>query len=90
MNGLQGKVRPERAALAGEAGLWNSISTLNPDVNSVSPAEWVKARVSFGRVVKVRTVSLRTLVFSFSLDEVELLKMDCEVCEHEVIRRDKG
>jgi len=45
--------------------------------------------VSFGRVVKVRTVSLRTLVFSFSLDEVELLKMDCEVCEHEVIRRDK-
>ncbi|MGC8615414.1 MAG: FkbM family methyltransferase, partial [Thermoprotei archaeon] len=60
----------------------------SPNASSLNPVDGVQHIVNFdGAVrVKVKKISLPTLMGEYGIDKVSLLKMDCEGCEYEVIR----
>jgi len=60
----------------------------SPNAGTPSPTHSVSRIVDFGRStrVRVRTVSLGTLMRELGLDGAFLLKMDCEGCEYEVLK----
>ncbi|BFI73750.1 hypothetical protein YN1_7370 [Nanoarchaeota archaeon] len=63
------------------------ISTSNPNANSLKPTEFIKEHgTTFKEKIKVKTISLKTLIENYKIDRIYLLKMDCEGCEYEIIR----
>jgi FkbM family methyltransferase len=86
-NGLEDKVRLLNAALSNEDGTAKLfVPQREPNASSLSVESAVKS-VDFKRAkeVIVRTVSLKTLLKTYGMKDVFLLKMDCEGCEYAAI-----
>jgi len=89
INGLEGRIRLISAALAAEDGEAEFlVPEGSPNAAALSPTPLLSRIVGFGRStrVRVRTMSLGTLMRELGLDNASLLKMDCEGCEYEVLR----
>ncbi|HLH45475.1 MAG TPA: FkbM family methyltransferase [bacterium] len=84
INGLKHKVKLVNAALFTERGKTKfKVSTKNPNANSISPTRQViDLGITYDNEVEVETLSLQDIVKDFSLNNVSLLKMDCEGCEY--------
>jgi len=88
MNGLEGRIRLINAALAAEDGEAELLLADDlPNAATTSTAQlgerpWMRV----ARRVRVRAVSLGTLMRELGANNVSLLKMDCEGCEYEVLR----
>ncbi|MFP3137988.1 MAG: FkbM family methyltransferase [Nitrososphaeria archaeon] len=89
INGLEGRIRLVNAALAAEDGEAEFlVPEGSPNAATLSPTRPVSRIVDFGRSrrLRVRTISLVTLMKELGPDGASLLKMDCEGCEYEVLR----
>lgn len=90
-NNLENKVILLPYALAKEDGEAEfRISTERPAASSLSfkPLEVIEniiGKKHYEQVIKVKTISINSLIDQFSIPTISLLKLDCEGCEYEII-----
>ena len=88
INNLESKVHLINAALSNKTGKVElTVSSQNPNANSLNPTETVKTSgIIYDSIRVVETISLREIYSQFNLTRIDLLKMDCEGCEYEVLQ----
>ena len=88
VNNLGAKIHLINAALYDKAGKTElTVSSQNPNANSINLTETVKKYgMNFDSKRTVETISLKNIVYQFSLKKIGLLKMDCEGCEYVVLQ----
>ncbi len=88
INSLESKVHLINAALSNKTGKVElTVSSQNPNANSLNPTETVKTSgIIYDSIRVVETISLREIYSQFNLTRIDLLKMDCEGCEYEVLQ----
>lgn len=89
LNKLEEKIILLPYALTSNEGVIEfNVSSDHPNANSTNPStEVYKFGIKFNTKIKVPTITLKTLVYKYNLNKIYLLKMDCEGCEYEVIRK---
>lgn len=88
INNLESKIHLINAALSNTTGkIELTISTKNPNANSINPTETVKkGGINFDSKRVVDSVSLKDIISRYSLSKIDLLKIDCEGCEYSVLQ----
>lgn len=61
------------------------LSERNENADSLQPSPVIRSTITFQSSTRVKTRTLESLIDSFSLIKIDLLKLDCEGCEYEVI-----
>ncbi len=89
LNELEGKIVLINAALDKVTGRAKfQMSTNNPNTDSIKPIETILAdpKINFDSTIEVQTYSLVDIMSRYRLEQIDLLKMDCEGCEYEVLQ----
>ncbi len=89
LNNLENKIVILPIALSDQDGETEFyISKNNPNANSLNPSEYIvkNRRIDFNLKKVINTVSISTLMEKYRINEVSLLKMDCEGCEYAVLK----
>jgi methyltransferase, FkbM family len=89
LNNLEGKVHLINAALSSDSGqIELTVSSDNPNANSIDPTETVKkSGINFDSKRVIDSITLKDIVSQYNISKIKLLKMDCEGCEYEVLQK---
>ena len=88
INRAENSITILNAALSHYSGFIDlQVSSDNPNANSISPTKAVRSLgIQFDEVRKIKSMTLAEIIDTYKVEEVGLLKMDCEGCEYDVLK----